>query len=448
MKFDSLPLNEQLLRGLEAAGYEEATPVQEQAIPRALKGRDLVACAQTGTGKTAAFSLPLLQRLLDSDDASTGAAKRRKRSGRRVIRALILAPTRELAGQISSSLKTYGRFSSLKNTVIYGGIRQGPQVRALQTGVDILVATPGRLLDLIGQGYIDLSYVEVLVLDEADRMLDMGFIHDLRKIVSEVPSERQTLMFSATMPREIRELADEWLTRPTQVNVASATSTPELVTQAVYFVEKHRKAATLTQFLRETSRSRTLVFSRTKHGADKIARFLKKGGIRALSLHGGKSQAQRQAVMREFKSPRAPVLIATDLAARGLDISDISHVINYDLPDTPETYVHRIGRTARAGASGKAVSFCERDERHRIRIIERVTGQPVAVEKLSNVTADASVEVAEPQAVASEVQTEKRSRRRSTEDNKPRSKYRSRRSSGRAQAGSSGSKRVKRRRFA
>ncbi len=361
MKFECMSLCDPLLRSLESVGYQDATPIQEQAIPHLLKGRDMIGCAQTGTGKTAAFALPTLQQLLDSNHEPTGVARRRRRSGRRVIRSLTLAPTRELAGQIAESFGTYGKFTDLRHTVIYGGVRQGPQVRALQAGVDILVATPGRLLDLIGQGFIDLASVEILILDEADQMLDMGFIHDLRKIIALAPNRRQTLMFSATMPPKIRELSRQWLRRPAEVHVAPVASTPERVSQAVYFVEPRHKAATLTRFLLETSRTKTLVFSRTKRGADKIARCLERDGIRAMAIHGNKSQARRQAVIREFGSNRPPVLVATDLAARGLDFSDVSHVINYDLPDCPETYVHRIGRTARAGASGKAVSFCGRD---------------------------------------------------------------------------------------
>jgi ATP-dependent RNA helicase RhlE len=253
----------------------------------------------------------------------------------------------------------------------------------LQAGVDILVATPGRLLDLIGQGFVKLAPVEILILDEADQMLDMGFIHDLRKIVAQVPDQRQTLMFSATMPKEIRKLAQEWLRRPFEVRVAAEAATPERVSQSVYFVQQHQKAATLTRFLQETRPTKTLVFSRTKRGADKIARCLQRDGIRAIAVHGGKSQAKRTAVIRQFNSKKPPVLVATDLASRGLDFSDISHVINYDLPEAPETYVHRIGRTARAGASGQAVSFCGRDERHRLRVIEKLTGQTVSVENLS-----------------------------------------------------------------
>ncbi len=382
MKFECLSLSEPLLRSLQDAGYSEATPIQQKAIPKVLKGRDLVGCAQTGTGKTAAFALPTLQQLMTSAPAPTGAARRCKRSGQRSIRSLILAPTRELAGQIGDSLATYGRYTGLRHTVIFGGVRQGPQVRALQAGVDILVATPGRLLDLIEQGFIKLASVEILILDEADEMLDMGFIHDLRKIVARVPDQRQTLMFSATMPKEIRELAGQWLRRPLEVKVAPVASTPERVSQVVYFVQRQHKAATLTQFLRESRGSKTLVFSRTRRGADKIARGLQRDGIRAVAIHGDKSQAKRQAVIRQFSSKRPPVLVATDLASRGLDFSDISHVINYDLPDAPETYVHRIGRTARVGASGQAVSFCGGDERQRLHRIEKLIGQTVSVEKL------------------------------------------------------------------
>ncbi|MCH8923259.1 MAG: DEAD/DEAH box helicase [Planctomycetes bacterium] len=352
MKFESLSLCEPLLRSLQAAGYKEATPIQQQAIPQVLKGRDIVGCAQTGTGKTAAFALPTLQQLMTPPAQPTGANQRRKRTGRRVIRSLILAPTRELAGQIADSFATYGRFTGLRGAVIYGGVRQGPQVRALQAGVDILVATPGRLLDLIGQGFVKLAAVEILILDEADQMLDMGFIHDLRKIVAQVPDQRQTLMFSATMPKEVRELASQWLRRPYEVKVAPVASTPERVSQTVYFVQRNHKAAVLTRLIQEASRSKTLVFSRTRRGADKIARSLQRDGIRAIAIHGDKSQANREAVIRQFNSKRPPVLVATDLAARGLDFSGISHVINYDMPEVPEVYVHRIGRTARAGAGG------------------------------------------------------------------------------------------------
>lgn len=391
MKFDSLSLCEPLLRSLRAAKYTTATPIQQQAIPPVLEGRDLVACAQTGTGKTAAFSLPMLQRLMETEIQSEETRQRGGRKGRgprRPIRALILAPTRELAGQIGESLSTYGGNTTMQHAVIYGGVSQRPQVRAIQRGVDILVATPGRLLDLVGQGYIKLGSVEVLVLDEADHMLDMGFIHDLRKIVDLVPRKRQTLLFSATMPPEIRRLAEQWLRDPAEVHVAPVASTPELVSQVVHFVEPHHKVGTLTQLLRTTSRGKTLVFSRTKRGADRIAHNLERDGIAAVAIHGNKSQAKREAIIRQFNSKRPPVLVATDLAARGLDFSQVSHVINYDLPDVPETYVHRIGRTARAGNSGQAISFCGRDERKLLRMIEKLTGQRVPIEDAPAVTGE------------------------------------------------------------
>ncbi|MDA0840616.1 MAG: DEAD/DEAH box helicase [Planctomycetota bacterium] len=382
MKFESLSLCEPLLRSLQAAGYHEATPIQEKAMPEVLKGRDLVGCAQTGTGKTAAFALPTLQQLMTSGVPRADKPGKKQNSARRPIRALVLAPTRELAGQIGDSFRTYGKFTKLRHTVIYGGVKQGPQVHALQAGVDILVATPGRLLDLVGQRHVKLAEVEILILDEADQMLDMGFIHDLRKIVAQVPNRRQTLMFSATMPKEIRRLASEWLREPLEVKVAPIASTPALVSQSVYFIERNHKAAALTQFLEETGSSKTLVFSRTKRGADRIARYLQRDGIRAISIHGDKSQGKRKSVITEFGSDNPPVLVATDLAARGLDFTDVAHVINYDLPDTPEIYVHRIGRTARAGATGQAVSFCCRDERQQLRSIEKLTGIGVLVEQL------------------------------------------------------------------
>ena len=383
MNFESLSLCEPLIRSLDGAGYQTPTPIQQQAIPQILKGRDIIGCAQTGTGKTAAFALPTMQRLMSAEPDQTGAGRRRQRSGRRIVRCLILAPTRELAGQIGESLATYGEFTGLHHTVIFGGVGQRPQTQALEAGVDILVATPGRLLDLVGQGYADLSHVEILILDEADHMLDMGFIHDLRKIVRKVPSERQTLMFSATMPPEIRELAATWLRRPFEVSVAAVASTPERVSQGVFFVEPTQKIALLTQFLNDSPRSKTIVFSRTKRGADKIALCINKTGIRAVAIHGNKGQSTRKAVMREFDSNNPPVLVATDLAARGLDFSDVSYVINFDLPDAPETYVHRIGRTARAGNSGQAFSFCSRDERNKLHMIEKLTGQRMPVQQPS-----------------------------------------------------------------
>ena len=411
--FEKLGLAENLLRAVRAEDYHTPTPIQDQAIPVLLTGRDLMGCAQTGTGKTAAFALPTLQRLCESyaknvqpaaaepndaaqftPDAARHNGHSRESRGRnarhpasqrgrtaRPIRSLILAPTRELAAQIGASFATYGRHSGLRFTVVYGGVGQGPQVRALRDGVDILVATPGRLLDLMDQGYIDLRKVEILILDEADQMLDMGFIVPLRKIVASVPKERQTLMFSATMPAEIRKLASEWLRDPAHVQVAPVATPAELVEQTVYMVEKRHKVHLLTHYLQNTATARTLVFSRTKHGADKIVRQLSQAGIRAAALHGNKSQSVRQRTLDSFKSDRPPVLIATDIAARGLDVDAISHVVNFDLPDVAEVYVHRIGRTGRAGATGVATTFCARDERDLLRQIERLTRQTLKIEQ-------------------------------------------------------------------
>mgnify|MGYP001820665173 CR=1 FL=1 len=380
MEFDNLGLVEPILRAVRAEGYQTATPIQVKAIPKVIQGRDLIGCAQTGTGKTAAFALPALQRLCARASDPRKTSSHRRAGNRRRVRALILSPTRELAAQIGESFSAYGRFTGLLHAVVYGGVSQGPQVRSLQKGVDILVATPGRLLDLIGQGYIDLTRVEILILDEADRMLDMGFIHDLRRIVTLVPRDRQTLMFSATMPTEIRQLAAQWLRKPVHVQVAPDAALAEDVEQSVYFVENRQKPILLAHLLQRTLGSRTLVFSRTKHGADKIVRRLLREGIRAAAIHGNKSQAARQRVLAHFKSDRPPVLIATDVAARGLDVEGISHVINYDMPHDAETYVHRIGRTGRAGATGIAVSFCGRDEHPRLRSIERLIRRCIAVE--------------------------------------------------------------------
>jgi ATP-dependent RNA helicase RhlE len=363
MKFEDLKLTAPLLRAVAAEGYSVPTPIQEKAIPHLLEGRDLLGCAQTGTGKTAAFALPLLQLL--------SAPHEKPARGRR-IRALVLSPTRELALQIDESFRAYGKHTSLRSTVVYGGVSQNPQTRALRDGVDILVATPGRLLDLMNQGFINLHWVEAFVLDEADRMLDMGFINDIRKIVAKLPTRRQTLLFSATMPTEIRELANSILTNPVSVQVAPVAATTELIEQSVYHVEKQHKPRLLAHFLSEVNYSRVLVFTRTKHGADKVARVLHRAGVKAEALHGDKSQSARQKALANFKALKTPVLVATDIAARGLDIDEISHVVNYDVPREPETYVHRIGRTGRAGASGIAVSFCDREERTYFKAIERL----------------------------------------------------------------------------
>ena len=381
MKFEDLGLAEPLVRGVRNQGYRTATPIQAKAIPGVLEGRDLMGCAQTGTGKTAAFALPTLHRLGDGPGTRRDAQRGKRGPKHRPIRSLILAPTRELAVQIAASFRDYGTYTRLRQTVVYGGVGQGPQVRALQAGVDILVATPGRLLDLMNQGYVDLTRVEILILDEADQMLDMGFIHDLRRIVASVPRGRQTLMFSATMPDEIRKLARQWLRKPMHVQVTPVASPAEKVDQSVYFVEPPQKTRLLTRFLQDTPSERTLVFARTKRGADKLVKQLKRAGIVAAAIHGDKSQNVRQRVLAQFKSPRPPVLVATDVAARGLDVDSISHVINYELPEVPEMYVHRIGRTGRAGATGRAVSFCGREERPRLRRIERLTRRSIDVAK-------------------------------------------------------------------
>lgn len=382
MKFEDLGLAESILRAAQAEGYRTTTPIQAQAIPHVLEGRDLVGCAQTGTGKTAAFALPILHRL---QATSTQQNRResnggRSRQDRRNIRALILSPTRELSSQIAESFSTYGRFTKLRHTVVYGGVSQRPQVRMLRQGVEILVATPGRLLDLMGQDHVQLENVEMLTFDEADQMLDMGFIHDLRRIVRHVPRQRQTLMFSATMPAAIQRLAAKWLRAPVHVQATPVATPAENIDHCVYFVEKKQKPELLASFLKETRSPRTLVFSRTKRGADNMVRRLDRSGIHAAAIHGNKSQAARQRVLAQFKSDCLPVLVATDVAARGLDISGVSHVINYDMPNVPELYVHRIGRTGRAGASGVAVSFCDTEEHEQLRMIERLIRQTLVVQ--------------------------------------------------------------------
>jgi ATP-dependent RNA helicase RhlE len=382
MTFESLALCEPLLRNLKTVGYQTPTPIQEKAIPPALAGKDVLGCAQTGTGKTGAFVLPTLQRLMATAGAIASPGDPSTRPAKRQIRALVLTPTRELASQIAQNLTAYGKQTGIRHAVIFGGVSQMPQVSSLKSGVDVLVATPGRLLDLMQQGYIRLASIEVLILDEADHMLDIGFIHDLKRIVAKVPAERQTLMFSATMPPAIRELASQWLRKPVEVRVSPVASTPDLVAQEVCFVEKKEKPQVLIQYLNDVQPSRTLVFSRTKHGADKLVRHLEKDGIRAIAIHGNKSQSKRTSAMRAFGAQRPPVLVATDLAARGLDFSHVSHVINFDLPEVAETYVHRIGRTARAGAAGSALSFCDRAERKLLRMIERLTGIEIPVVQL------------------------------------------------------------------
>ncbi len=384
MKFSEISLAPALLRAVDAVGYETATPIQARAIPIVLAGDDLMGCAQTGTGKTAAFTLPMLGRLI-ADQETTGSPPRLGKHGRpqrdnRPIRALVLSPTRELAVQIGASLGRYGRFTSLRHTIVYGGVSQFHQVKDLHNGVDTLVATPGRLLDLMDQGHIDLSKIEILVLDEADQMMDMGFIPAIKRIIAAAPKQRQTLMFSATMPAAIRQLAGQWLTNPKSIEIAPVATPAERITQSVHLVDNKRKAELLSKFLIETPRSRTLVFSRTKRGADVIVKRLQQDGVRAAAIHGNKSQGARNKALAQFKSNNPPVLVATDIAARGLDINDISHVVNFDLPDVAETYVHRIGRTARAGAEGIAISFCAGHERDLLKQIERVIRGAITVE--------------------------------------------------------------------
>ena len=370
MTFEELNLSAPLLRAVQEAGYETPSPIQAAAIPPVLSGRDLMGCAQTGTGKTAAFALPMLDRL-------TANAPRRKGA----IRALILTPTRELALQIGESFDAYGKYLKLRSTVIFGGVGQAPQVEALKKGVDILIACPGRLNDLIGQGFIDLSDLEIFVLDEADRMLDMGFVHDVKKVIAKLPKERQNLMFSATMPAEIEQLAAGILRDPAFVKVDPVSSTVDRIQQSLYYVEKGNKKLLLPWLIKNLQPPvvNALVFSRTKHGADKIAKDLNKQGIPAAAIHGNKSQSARVAALEGFKAGKTKVLVATDIAARGIDISELSHVFNYDLPEVPETYVHRIGRTARAGADGTAVSFCAPEEKEYLAGIEKLNRRQIPV---------------------------------------------------------------------
>jgi ATP-dependent RNA helicase RhlE len=379
MNFDEMGLNPKILRAVARQGYSIATPIQSVAIPLILAGHDVLGCAQTGTGKTAAFALPTLHHLLPDTPPNQPHGQRQRR---RSIGALVLTPTRELANQVQKSFATYGRFTDLRQTMIYGGVSQHPQVNALRAGADIVIATPGRLLDLMNQGHVKLNDLKVLVLDEGDQMLDMGFVHDLKKIMKHVPEVRQTLMFSATMPAEIRQLGCQWLDNPKTVQATPVASTPEKIEQTVAFVEKPQKPATLIRFLKSVSGQRQLVFCRTKHGVDRVVRYLNRAQIYALAIHGNKSQNAREQALEKFSSSRPPVLVATDVAARGLHMPGVSHVINYDLPEIPEVYVHRIGRTARAGAAGISISFCSADERPYLKRIEKLIRQAVNVQEL------------------------------------------------------------------
>jgi ATP-dependent RNA helicase RhlE len=367
LTFDSLNLIEPILRALQTEGYTTPTPIQQQAIPIVLEGNDLLGCAQTGTGKTAAFSIPLLQLLYQQKNTQRG------------IKALILTPTRELAIQIDESIAAYGRHTWLSHAVIFGGVSQVPQTQALKRGVDILIATPGRLLDLMQQGYVSLQHLQFFVLDEADRMLDMGFIHDVKKVISKLPAKRQTLFFSATMPPEIAGLANSILHQPKKVEVTPVSSTVEKIEQSVYFVEKQDKRALLHHILGDRDIKTVLVFTRTKHGADKVVKDLQKSNIGAAAIHGNKSQNARQRALNDFKNGTLRVLVATDIAARGIDVEQLSHVINYELPDVPETYVHRIGRTGRAGASGIAIAFCDAEEKVNLKDIQKLIGIQIPI---------------------------------------------------------------------
>lgn len=368
MTFENLNLIEPILKALQQEGYTSPTPIQEQSIPILLQGKDLLGCAQTGTGKTAAFSIPILQKLYKTDH-------------RKGIKALILTPTRELAIQIGECFEAYGKYTGLKHAVIFGGVGQKPQTDALRSGVQILIATPGRLLDLISQGFVSLKSLDFFVLDEADRMLDMGFIHDIRRILKLLPAKRQTLFFSATMPPEIETLANSMLTKPEKVEVAPVSSTVDTISQYIYFVEKQEKKDLLIHLLKNPAIESVLVFTRTKYGADKLARVLTKTGTRAEAIHGNKSQNARQRALTDFKNHTLRVLIATDIAARGIDVDQLSHVINYELPNVPETYVHRIGRTGRAGHEGIALSFCESEELPYLKDIQKLIGKTIQVVK-------------------------------------------------------------------
>lgn len=370
MSFENLNLIEPILKALKTEGYTIPTPIQQQAIPIILQQKDLLGCAQTGTGKTAAFAIPILQ-LLYRD--------RQQQKEQKSIKAVILTPTRELAIQIGESFAAYGRHTGLKHLVIFGGVSQNPQTDALRRGVDILVATPGRLLDLMNQGYVRLDHIRMLVLDEADRMLDMGFVHDVKRVIAKVPAKRQTLFFSATMPNEIQHLANSILHNPEKVEVTPVSSTADTIDQLLFYVEKSNKKSLLIHILKDKDIKTVLVFTRTKHGADKVVKDLTRAGITAEAIHGNKSQNARQRALTNFKNRTTRVLIATDIAARGIDIDDLTHVINYELPNIPETYVHRIGRTGRAGASGIAMSFCEEEEMPYLKDIHKLIGKTIPV---------------------------------------------------------------------
>lgn len=396
MTFDELNIIEPILRAVKEKGYDEPTPIQQQAIPVVLAGKDIFGIAQTGTGKTAAFAIPILQQLTEekqkaaqlvssteNQEAALSAQEEQKprrkenKKPRRAIKSLVLTPTRELAIQINDCFTDYGKYTDLKHTVIFGGVKQRPQTDILHRGVDVLIATPGRLLDLVAQKEVRLDSIDCLVLDEADRMLDMGFITDIRRIIALLPKVRQTLFFSATLPEPIVSLSRSILNKPVRIEVTPASSTVDTVEQSVYFVEKPEKKSLLITLLKKDEERSVLIFARTKHGADNISKILKKAGIRSEAIHGDKSQGQRQRALADFKSGKVKVMVATDIAARGIDIKELQMVINYDLPDVPETYVHRIGRTGRAGCTGRAVTFCSQEEHMKINDIQKLVGKTI-----------------------------------------------------------------------
>jgi len=370
MKFENLDIIEPIMKALKEKGYSEPTPIQEKAIPHVLKRRDVLGCAQTGTGKTAAFSIPIIQLIHQKEGGNNDFP---------VIRSLIVTPTRELAIQIEENIEAYSKHTDIRHTVIFGGVKQGGQVAALKKGVHILVATPGRLLDLIGQGFISLDTIKLFVLDEADRMLDMGFINDIKKIIAMLPQKRQSLFFSATMPSNIVKLSKTILNDPIKVEVTPASSTAETVNQFLYYTNRTNKNELLLHIIKERDLNQVLVFSRTKHGADRIARNLKKKNINAASIHGDKAQNQRQKALQQFKEGKVKVLVATDIAARGIDIDKLKYVINFDIPNVPETYVHRIGRSGRAGEEGNAISICEPEENAHVKDIQKLIGRKIDV---------------------------------------------------------------------
>ena len=372
MTFQELELIEPIQKALKEEGYTTPTPIQSQAIPIVLDYKDLLGCAQTGTGKTAAFAIPILQILTKNAP---------KHADRTRIRSLIMTPTRELAIQIGESFEAYGRYTRLKHTVIFGGVGQKPQTDTLKNGVDVLIATPGRLLDLINQGFIKLNQLEIFVLDEADRMLDMGFVHDVKKVLKLLPNKRQSLFFSATMPPAIQTLANTILTNPVKVEVTPVSSTAETINQSLFYVDKGDKNSLLLHILKDQSIATALVFTRTKHGADKVVKVLKKAGVTSEAIHGNKSQTARQNALKNFKAQTTRVLVATDIAARGIDVDDLTHVINYEIPNIPETYVHRIGRTGRAGAKGIAFSFCDNEEKPYLKDIHKLIAKNIPVVK-------------------------------------------------------------------